>query len=73
MLMTRWPLYNRVLVNLTDGSAIDGLLIDRRGTLLVLTDATLHTDSMEPARLDGEIYVERSRVLFMQVAPARQP
>jgi len=62
----RWPVYERVLVNLIDGSAIDGLLIARRGALLVITDATLLTDDHEPARLDGEVFVERSRVLFIQ-------
>lgn len=68
---SRWPVYDRVLVNLTDGSAIDGILLARRGDLLILADATLLTDSAEPARLDGEVYVERSKVLFLQsAAPA---
>lgn len=62
----RWPVFERVLVNLIDGSAIDGLLVAKRGPVLVLADATLLTDANEPARLDGEVYVERSRVLFMQ-------
>lgn len=73
MLLSRWPMFDRVLINLIDGSAIDGLLIDRRGVLLVLVDATLHSNSAEPMPLDGEVYVERSRVLFIQAAPARQP
>lgn len=67
-MLSRWPVYERVLVNLIDGSAIDGLLIARRGELLVLSDATLLTDAHEPAALDGDIYVERSRVLFLQTA-----
>jgi hypothetical protein len=70
---SRWPVYDRVFVNLVDGSAIDGLLIARRGQLLVLADATLHTDSAEPVGLDGDVYVERSRILFLQAsAPADQ-
>jgi hypothetical protein len=64
----RWPIYDRVLVNLVDGSAINGLLVDQRGPLLILTDATLLTDSHEPAQLDGDVYIERDRVLFMQTA-----
>jgi hypothetical protein len=68
-MLNRWPIYDRVLVNLTDGSAIDGLLIDRRGPLLILTDATLLTDSHEPAQLDGDIYIERTRVQFIQTRP----
>lgn len=62
----RWPLRDRVLVNLTDGSAIDALLIDQRGPLLVLADATLHTTEAEPHRMDGRVYIERDRILFMQ-------
>lgn len=67
----RWPVFERVLINLVDGSAIEGLLIDRRGPLLVVSDATLLTDASEPAQLDGEVYVERSRVLFLQTAQPR--
>lgn len=68
MFLTRWPIYDRVLVNLTDGSAINALLIDQRGPLLVLSDGTLLTESGEPTPLDGEIYVERTQVLFIQTA-----
>ncbi len=64
----RWPLLQRVLVNLVDGTAINGLLIDKRGPLLVLGDATLLSDTHEPAQLDGEIYIERDRVMFIQTA-----
>lgn len=62
----RWPIFDRVLVNLIDGSAIDGVLVARRGPLLVLSDATLLTASAEPSRMDGEIYIERAQVLFLQ-------
>lgn len=70
-MLTRWPIYDRVLVNLIDGSAIDGVLIDRRGQLLVLSDATLYASGGEPAPLDGEVYIERPRVLFLQATGAR--
>lgn len=63
---SRWPVFERILVNLVDGSAIDGLLIDQRGPLLVLADATLLTDASEPAPLDGKVYIEREQVLFLQ-------
>jgi hypothetical protein len=66
MPLYRWPIYDRVLVNLINGAAIDGVLIARRGPLLVLADATLLTESGEPSAMDGQIYVERSQVLFMQ-------
>jgi hypothetical protein len=62
----RWPMHYRVLVSLIDGTAIDGLLIDKRGQLLILADCTLYADGAEPTAMDGEVYVERSRVLYLQ-------
>ncbi|ONK09445.1 hypothetical protein [Streptomyces sp. MP131-18] len=56
----------RVVVNLSDGSAVDGVLLRRHRTLLVLGDATLLVPSSEPSRVDGELLVERSQVLFVQ-------
>lgn len=61
-----WPMYDRVLVNLTDGTAISGLLIREKGRLLVLNDATLYRDDAEPAPLDGHVYIERDRILYLQ-------
>ena len=72
-MLARWPIYERVLANLTDGPAIDGLLIARRGPLLVLADCTLYTAAAEPAPLDGEIYIERERVLYLQTASKPAP
>lgn len=63
---SRWPVFERVLVNLVDGSAINGLLIDKRGPLLVLSDCTLLTAEHEPSGMDGDVYIERDRVLFLQ-------
>lgn len=56
----------RVMVNLTSGSAIDGILWDERGPLLVLRDANLHSEGGS-APLDGEVIVERDRIAFVQV------
>lgn len=70
-MLSRWPVYDRVLANLIDGSAIEGLLIRRSGPLLVLADCTLYTPSAEPAQLDGDIYLERERVLYLQTAPPK--
>lgn len=67
-MLSRWPVYTRVLVNLIDGSAIDGMLIARKGPLLMLADCTLYSASAEPAQLDGDIYIERDRVLYLQTA-----
>lgn len=71
-MLARWPVYERVLANLIDGSAIDGVLIARRGPLLIFADCTLYTASAEPATLDGDVYIERDRVLYLQVAPPKE-
>lgn len=65
-MLSGWPVYDRVLVNLTDGTAIDGLLVGKPRGLLILADATLHTPGHEPAALDGDVYVTREKVLFLQ-------
>lgn len=72
-MFSRWPVLERVLVNLTDGSALDGVLIRKSGPLIVLSDSTLYTRGGEPQRLDGNLYIERDRVLYMQAAPLKQP
>ena len=56
----------RVVVNLTSGAAIDGVLWDDRGPLIVLKDANLHNEGGS-APLDGEVIVERTRIDFVQV------
>ena len=63
----------RLIVNLTDGSAMRGILIRSRGPWLVLAEAELlRVDSgavTGAVRIDGMAYVERPRVLFIQVLP----
>lgn len=71
-MLARWPIYERVLANLIDGSAIDGILVARRGPLLIFADCTLFTPSAEATPLDGEVYIERDRVLYLQVAPPKE-
>lgn len=63
----RWPLCQRVLVNLVDGRAFDGVLYRRRGPLLVLRDARLIEPGSEPVAVDGEVLIERPKVAFIQV------
>lgn len=60
--------HRRVMVNLDDGSAVDGIMWDELGPLLVLRDANLHSKgSTDPTPLDGETIVDRARILFVQV------
>lgn len=62
----RVAIHKRVLVNLTTGSAIEGVLYDDRGPLIILRDARLHNEGGS-APLDGEVLVERERIDFVQV------
>lgn len=71
-MLSRWPVYERVLANLMDGSAIDGVLIRKSGPLIVLSDAVLYTHAGEPSKLDGEVYVERVNILYLQATAPRQ-
>jgi len=57
----------RVIVQLDSGHAVSGVLVERRGPLLVVADAHVHTPGEQPVRADGRSVVERSRVLWVQV------
>ena len=63
-----WPIRQRVLLSLRNGSAIDGLLIKRTGPLLVIANATLREIEAEPTAMDGQVYIERNAVLFIQAS-----
>lgn len=59
----------RILVNLDNGSAFQGILWKRTGELLELKDATYLEPGQKPVRVDGEVLIERSKVDWMQVQP----
>lgn len=67
MIWSRWPVRDRVLVNLTDGRAFDAILWAKRGPLLVLHDARLLVEGESPTPLDGAVIVERHTIAFIQV------
>lgn len=67
MTLRGWPVRKRVLVNLHDGRAFDGILFRQRGPLLELRDARLLTPGEEPAGIDGAVIIERPQVAFIQV------
>jgi small nuclear ribonucleoprotein (snRNP)-like protein len=56
----------RVIVNLVDGSSIQGVLYRDPGNLIVLKDAIYHEPGNEPIPLDGDTVIERTKVLFIQ-------
>ena len=59
-------LLRRVIVNMVDGTSIEGVLYRDPGNLLVLKNATYLEPGAEPAPLDGETVIERTQVLFVQ-------
>lgn len=61
-------LRKRVLVNLHDGKAMDGVLYARRGRLLVLRNVTLLEPGATPVDVDGVVIVDRDRVDFVQAS-----
>lgn len=70
-LAVRWwtwrPLIKRrAVVQLDDGTAFDGVVMSRRGPLLVLADVTVRIAG-NAQRIDGPVVVERTRVVFVQV------
>jgi aspartyl aminopeptidase len=56
----------RVIVQLDNDMAVSGLLVERRGSLLMLADAQIHTAKQQPVKADGRAIIERSRVLWIQ-------
>lgn len=64
---SRVVLHRRILVNLDDGTTLEGVLWDEQGELLVLRGALLHDQANgEPVPMDGDILVERRRIRFSQ-------
>lgn len=59
-------LLRRVIVNLDDGSSIEGVLYRDPGNLLVLKNAIYHEPGATAMELDGDTVIERTRVLFIQ-------
>jgi len=67
---TRLPaIRRRVLINCDDDTAVRGVLMDVRGDWLVVQQADLLRADGQPAALDGQTLILRSRVLFLQVLP----
>jgi hypothetical protein len=64
----RLMLRRRVLVSLTSGRAVTGVMWTRRGRLLVLKDAQLHEQGADPAGMDGDVVIDRDLVEYVQAA-----
>lgn len=64
----RLAVRQRVVVNLVDGTAVSGILWSRVGRQVVLRGAELLERGSDPVGVDGEIVIDRDRVLFTQIA-----
>lgn len=62
----RFVVHRRVVVNLRSGRAVEGVITDRDGPLLVIADARVHEPGSEPSRVDGRVVIERAQVDFIQ-------
>ena len=58
-------LKERFLVSLTDGSAVEGLLIDADKKSLHMADCYQVTHDSKTS-VDGHLYIPRTNVLYMQ-------
>lgn len=70
----RWPWRRlerrRVLVNIEPDRTIAGILLRYDGPLLVLTDCTTTVGrDHQTVSIDGDVVIERRRVMWMQVLP----
>lgn len=59
-------MHRRVIVNLVDGSSIEGILYRDPGDLIVLKNAVYHEPGADPLPLDGDTVIERAKVQFVQ-------
>lgn len=56
----------KVVVNFRDGQAVEGVLFKQAGPLLVVKNATMLEPGADPLPLDGDVVIERDKVLFIQ-------
>lgn len=64
--LVRSHLRERYLVTLHDGTAFDGLLMDADATTIVLVDAQQVAPNGDRLQVDGQIWLPRSGVAYMQ-------
>jgi hypothetical protein len=67
----RFVVHRRVVVNLLSGRAVEGVVVERDGPLLVVANATLHEPGAQPHDVDGHVVIERSQVDFIQALTGR--
>lgn len=70
MTFSRWPTKTTILCHTKSGRTFRGVLWCKRGPLLVLKDASI-LDGAGVLPVDGEVFVERANVDFIQTQPHR--
>jgi len=65
----RLVVLERVIVNLKTGTAIEGVVVQQTGPLLVIRHAIVHQAGGEHAPADGTVLVEIGDVDFVQTMP----
>ncbi|BAD54882.1 hypothetical protein [Nocardia farcinica] len=67
----RYVAHRRVVVNLRTGTAVEGVITRTRGRILVVRDATVHSDGGSASPADGEIVLDRGNVDYIQALGRR--
>lgn len=57
---------SRVLVALTSGETVEGVLVEKRADGLVLRDVTIHAGGGHSS-VDGAVVLDRDRITWVQV------
>lgn len=72
MNLSRWPTKQTVLCHTKSGRTFRGILWCKRGPLLVLHNAEI-LDGAGVLPVDGDVFVERDNVDFLQTQPHGDP
>lgn len=66
--LLRASLRERFLITCVDGEAFAGLLVDVDTATVVLVDAAYHPPKGAPVAVDGQLFLPRTRIAYMQRA-----
>lgn len=66
--LLRASLRERFLITCVDGAAFLGLLADVDAATVVLVDAAYHPPKGDPVPVDGQLFLPRARIAYMQRA-----
>ena len=67
----RFVVRRRVVINLLSGRAVEGVVIEQDGPLLIVADAVVHEPGSQPSSVDGHVVIERTQVDFVQALVGR--